>query len=488
MGNNNCTLVVRTEQQSYVSGSKCSGRVYLSINQDFIPCHSLHIQFEGLESAVVHYTRTEHHSSRDDDHDNHRHHEDHYERDESFILKQDYILQTCQPSMHGQGSGFHRGQYEFPFEFIVPNQLPSSLYCRHGESHCEIKYALTAYLQKTGSSGTGISMNPFKRQHTSSKMPLIIYGDSTTNNVSYPIGGDSGGNMPVHFPSETQRINYWCCINRGQMHLEAQLKTEEPYTLSSVVGLPTLQPNTPYNVTFNVSNQSTAAIQSIQMELIETVSWKPRYRSETSKREITKQSLDGMVLEGDQHGGFGRVNDSGHLPTGTSSDYVPISPVSGNGANGPRSFRFVVPQTARDTYNGRMIQVHHFLRIKIVTSCCLTEPETSMDLKIVHHNLSLPSLSSGFENTGNSYFSNEMVPPSAPPAEDNYDSVTTNPAVVVEAIALPPNWSPQTADVIALPVATVVGTSEDSNAFNTNPSSVHASVPGVAPSAPPLEK
>lgn len=35
--------------------------------------------------------------------------------------------------------------------------------------------------------------------------------------------GNNIGNKTLHFISKTQRINYWCCINRGFMEVHAQL-------------------------------------------------------------------------------------------------------------------------------------------------------------------------------------------------------------------------------------------------------------------------
>jgi hypothetical protein len=484
MGNNNCTLGIRTEQQSYAAGSQCNGRIYLSVNQDFIPCHALRLHFKGFETAVVH------------------HDDDNYDRNTCVVIEQDHVLHPCTSHMnitsHGAAAvaaaafesakqrsseaGFYRGQYEFPFQFVVPHDLPSSMHCRQGQSKCEIRYELRAYLQRSGgstSTGGGMSIiNPFQKNYSSQKITLTIYGNPNQSAVGLSLSAGASSSSipaPIHFPTEINRINFWCCFNRGHMHLEAQLQPEQSNATSQVADfnahLPTLQPNTPYTLTYHASNQSTVAIESIRMELVEVVSWKPRWKEEKCQTEIVRQSMDGWVL-GSQ--GAGTTGGGG---------YVPVSPSPSAHTGGTtrmegrqQEFRLIVPNTARDTCNGRMIQVHHFLRIKLMTACCITAPKSSIDVQIVHL-LSSSSMDMGIE----------MMSPSAPLMDST--SFDEHDAVVAEATTLPGDWSPQTADVIALPVATaVVGVSEES--YGNQDAILEASIPAeaFAPSAPQMEK
>ncbi len=437
MGNNSCTLVIRTEQQHCIAGSQCNGRIYLSVNKDFVPCHALRLRFKGHESAQVHHHHDSSYSEDERSH-HHDHQEDHYETNTCVILEQDHILHTCtSPALAQTGvtTGFQRGQYEFPFQFTIPHGLPSSMHFRSGESYCQVQYELVAYLQQSNSGGF---MNTFQRNH-GSKCPIIVY-----SNLNFTMTGNEIPS-PIHFPSETHRINFWCCLNRGQMRLEAQLKPESDSTPATDFNarVPTLLPNIPYTLTCQASNESTVPVKSIRIELVEQISFKPKYREERGCNVIVKQSVDGAIL-GTQY--YNRKK---------GGDYAQVFPPSTYAEailGGERqSFRLLVPIVARDSYNGQIIQVRHFLRIQLITGCCITTPETSIDVEIAHFSSSTTP-PSGIQ-MGLDGMVNEMILPTAPPMESIFGE---NDPVVVEATALPNNWSPQTADLIDLPIATAI--------------------------------
>eukprot|EP00339_Tiarina_fusa_P024646 CAMPEP_0117066660 /NCGR_PEP_ID=MMETSP0472-20121206/46632_1 /TAXON_ID=693140 ORGANISM="Tiarina fusus, Strain LIS" /NCGR_SAMPLE_ID=MMETSP0472 /ASSEMBLY_ACC=CAM_ASM_000603 /LENGTH=160 /DNA_ID=CAMNT_0004787835 /DNA_START=46 /DNA_END=525 /DNA_ORIENTATION=+ len=158
MGNAPITVGLRTDKSSCSAGSKATGRVYVSVSKESQPVQALMLKIVGAEHVLVHHTTS--HSDRHNDrrHRNHSHShtEDHYERAESTFLQLEYPLHTFP---RGQ---LAPGQYEYPFEIQLPYNLPSSMICRDGQSYCDVKYELTATLQKTNS---GIfSPNPSAQQ------------------------------------------------------------------------------------------------------------------------------------------------------------------------------------------------------------------------------------------------------------------------------------------------------------------------------------
>ena len=446
MGNKGCTLVVQTEETNYSAGDLVNGRIYLSVNEASIDCTALNVHFCGEEYAKVHYTS--HNSSND--HRSNR--QDHYETHRETILDENYTI-------HSFANGkIPRGHYEFPFQMQIPNNLPSSMYCRKDESCCAVKYTLCAAIQGSQISG---NWNPFQNTALSSK-PIVL---GIYNNPNSSIGsngnGNGGkiGNKTLYFPSKTQRINYWCCINRGFMDVDAQLgknvTSEESNHPSAQIfvdaytGMANLTPDAEYLVPIRVSNQSTTSVKSLRMELIEIVRWKPRHREETNKDSIVRQSVNRGAVDQWK----GRASRRHHCNSSETMEFAGRN-ISGNftsGASDQQVFVFSIPSSTRDTYQGRMIEVEHFLQIKAITKCCMTDPMTEMRINITRPLCNSPVPYEGDESMAMPL--DHTVSPSAPPMDAE--------AVFAQAATLPDDWSPYTADMVSLPVASVVGILEE---------------------------
>jgi hypothetical protein len=128
--------------------------------------------------------------------------------------------------------------------------------------------------------------------------------------------------------------------------------------------------------------------------------------------------------------------------------------ISGNftsGASDQQVFVFSIPSSTRDTYQGRMIEVEHFLQIKAITKCCMTDPMTEMRINITRPLCNSPVPYEGDESMAMPL--DHTVSPSAPPMDAE--------AVFAQAATLPDDWSPYTADMVSLPVASVVGILEE---------------------------
>lgn len=422
MGNRGCTIVVQTEQKTNIASSMITGKIYVSVHdQEGISCNSLNIHFTGYEYAKVHYTASS---------GSHNGETSHYETHQETFLDQFYLIHEFPNQI------ISRGHYEFPFQLHLPEYLPSSMFYRRGESYCEVKYQICATLASTPSR---VSMNPFCNNGMTSKphevvilrQPIHINSNLQSNVVL---------NNIVHFPSDEKRVNKCCCINKGYMIIDAQMqKLHDAFdaagsTQTSMIlcdgytGTVYMNPQSTFRLPYRILNQSTTHTRSIQMELIERVTWKPRFREENHSTSVVFEKKM-MKIEGIHEIFRGRYN--------------PLASLVGENACDQQEFSLTIPTNIRDSYQGNLIQVSHILRITINTEFCISNPSTSLDVVITRSLLRVDAS----DDTG----MNEMVTPTAPMMEE--------PMVIddVDVISLPDDWSPQTADMVDLPVATVIG-------------------------------
>jgi len=436
MGNRSCTLVVQTEKKTYFAGETVNGRVFLSVNdQNGVVAQTLNIHFSGIERAVVCYTEEREENDR-------RVNEDFCESNEYEMFNFDVPINTP------VGSLFLPGQYEFPFQFIVPQNLPSSMFCRYGQSKCEIRYEMKAYLSK---SDRNSFVNPFNANTISSKPHILtLFGGNSSAIPSYL-------NAPLHFPGHSHRMRCCCCcLMKGQMNLSA--------TVDSGVFVP----NEIRNISFELKNNSRVRVKNVTVEVIERVHWKPRFHQEATNFTLVKHMIDGSTCEN-------WMTWEERL-----EEYVTLSATSARSNDPTQLVSLRIPHSSRDTYTGRLIQVEHFVRVKVVTDgCCITNPETTVDILISR----TPQMFTSNDGPG-------APLPSAPFMDES--------EIVVEATALPPGWSPETSDLVTIPVANVISVSDAGQSQYSSPPIVPVASPEqgqdqypsapVVPSAPPMDK
>ena len=410
MGNTSCTLGVQTEKRVYFSGETVNGRVYLSVNDaNGIVAQTVNLHCSGIERGVVHYTE-----ERSDTNDRTRQIE-RYEENEVEILNFDIPINTP------VGSLFQQGQYEFPFMFVLPQNLPSSMFCKTWESRCEVRYEMRAYLAKHNTSSSYV--NPFNSNTISSKpLPFNVFGGSNNSSMYHT-------NQPIYFPGETHQVRNCCCCYRGQMTLRASLENG------------TFVPNQTQSLTFELINSSKAKVENVTVELIERVSWKPRFREESQTFTLFKNVIDASSHR-DWMSTEQRIEQ-------TISEVVSLSPTSRMGPG--QMVNVSTPHNARDSYCGRMIQVQHFVRVMVVTKgFCVSNPETTADVIVTR------PLQAFYDNSGAGNNNDGEQMQSPPPPVPSAPFMDEGEQPIVEATVLPPDWSPLTSDTVTIPVADVV--------------------------------
>lgn len=138
----------------------------------------------------------------------------------------------------------------------------------------------------------------------------------------------------------------------------------------------------------------------MKLELIENVKWKPKHREASSCNSIIHQSMNDCTVASWK---------------GTES-----------------MFHFVIPWSARDTYQGRLIEVEHTLRIKAITECCMTNPSTEMYITITRPPFLESALSMPQHVQGGS-----MLSPLDETESASESLMNGNEPMIVDAITLP---------------------------------------------------
>jgi len=407
MGNKACTIAIQTDALSYTAGSEVTGKVYVSIKDpNGVPVRSLNICFCGEEKVVIHYTSDDQRQGEGRNQQQQYHQNDHYERKISPIFNLDAPIHK---TVDGR---IPVGQYEFPFQVVVPHFSPSSMRFKNGQSNCQIRYYMQAYLNSGDNRVlNNFFSNPFKpNTFASSKTYLEIIAKQQLHNCV---------NGPIDLPPETQRVNKCCCFNQGTMTLKADLDNDA------------LIPNQTYNLNYGIQNDSTVQIEGFQIVLEEHIEFSANHRTEKSKRNLIKLCKSGFVL-GDNDG---------------------LNPRLLSDIGNTRHEQLCIPRSARTSHSGSLIEIYHRLLIIAKTECCISNPESCIEVSIIGQpteqmtHSAMPEPSAPFMDT--------MPEPSAPFMEED---------VVVEAMVLPDDWFPVTADIAHLPIATAI--SQDGISFS----------------------
>ena len=391
MGNKQCQVKLVLDDTNYTAGTLLTGRVCLSIHNEE-QADAVHLRLVGEECSTIAHDESDHdqraHASR--------HHPGHHreiERSTSSLVHMDVPL-TQFPS-----SVVAPGQYEFPFEWELPSHLPSSMYCAKSDSHCEIRYRLTAYLHKNGAYG-----DP---KHSDEKAICI----------SAQPDPDLVNTTGIAFEPETFPIKT-CCFDQGKVALGWDTST----TAAS--------PGSVVDIGISGGNASQVEVSYLRARWNETVSWSALGRTEELTRTLCESKISTSNLP--------RWHPNTHS---TNINFQLINPFSYNqiGANGqdhPRvATQLHLPADSRDTYKGSLVQVRHTLIVTAVTpgGCCITSPESAA-LVQVHR-----------EATGM-------------PAEAVVDSTPTLSAepTFVAADLIPEDWQPQESHVVTLPMSSAI--------------------------------
>lgn len=386
MGNKQVKLALRLDDKTFTAGSPVTGRVYLNVTKEQ-QAGGLHLSLVGEEySQIVH----EEHDSSSSGHRDFSSSTTHRETDRATasLVNMDVILTTF-PS-----SKIAPGQYEFPFEWELPAHLPGTMYCAKGDSHCEIRYRIDAYLDQHTSFGQA----PY-----SATQAVCVVAKSNPPRTSTAIVMDP----------EVVRIKS-CCFDSGRV------------ALGFDVDKTVVAPDDVVKIGFSGSNDSKVEIPTLRARLMETISWSAHGRTQEEKHVLTEAQISTDNWP-QWHSNTRRHGAHQYQHVG----------IDGYGQSIVET-QLLLPRTARDTYTGSILQVRHSLVITAVTPPCHTSVESGSLIRVQR-----------------SSFSTQI--PTAPVMDPGiFHSMAESEPTLVEADLLPDDWRPQEAHVVTLPSASAV--------------------------------
>lgn len=433
------------------AGSILSGRVYLSVSEQDQAAQSIRLKVVGKEHVVVHHTTNENRNNETIT----RHH---YEKCSYDIWTVNYPLKIF------PGGYILPGQYEFPFALQLPQTLPSTMFCRLGQSNCEVRFEVVAEIYRKPNSI--FHTNPYAKE---------------TLNVAAIASATPNHNTSLQLPVEVVPITRCCCLccrQQGTIALETKIdKTVVACTGNNNTNGCDGDQNT-VTVHFRCKNKSTVGVSTIRAQLVETVEWTSRGHMKKVKTILAESTKDATSYP-ELHKLFQKPSrqqqQQDYSERHVLFEHKPWHTI------GP----LVVPRQAKDTYQGRGIRVRHMLSFLLITEGrCATNPEMSSSLEVYRSLASSSEVATAVSNNPlpASVLEGE-VDLSTPTMVNLYDQYKENQSDLsgvlvdvpssnygsasvptVEAhMVLPDDWNAHTADVVNIPmaVATILGPADD---------------------------
>lgn len=340
MGNKPFRLALKLDKTQYDAGDVIKGQVYLSVDKEasLSNVEGIHLLLEGYEHVEV-----DHHHHHG--HDHHSHNRRVNSTDSLVDRSTNTLVHTDYPIV--KAAELKVGQYEYGFQWKLPPDLPSSLFCAKSgsRSSAEIRYTLTAYLKTT-------------RRH--SRRDTLPRGDCALCIRAKP---SAVLRQQLLMEKESYPIRGCLFWNVGQIHLGFMASSD------------TASPNDTIALQVVGDNQSPAKVDRITCRLIETVTWLSTSRHKEKTRTVTRTLAEQHLAI---HGlacwqTWYNPNAANHtrflaLPAPETTPAVNLK----------------VPSDTRDSYSGRLIQVRHLLSVTVETHGCNgASPESSCQIRIV---------------------------------------------------------------------------------------------------------
>lgn len=400
------TLFVKFDSPHIISGTAVTGRVLLMVNQEDVSCESIGCHVLGQECTEVHYTETV--GSGDNRRVEHR-----VAHQRVNFMDVKFLLATV-PS-----HSIKRGQYEYPFQFVIPAGAPASMHADNGQDDCDVVYSMEVWLNRPG----------FLRWDIKHKSILTVLNPPKSNSK-----------VPLYIEPYQEKLFSCCCFRRGDILLGASVD-------SSV-----LSAGGNVNVKYAVHNLSTVRVKAIELSLTENLAFRAHgHHSHRNTRlcyiriEADKCGLDLTPLSGDKNQVQPDMMDLlRKLSQQLFSDLCKVS--------------FSVPGTAKNSYRGTLITISHTMSIRVITTFGTANPAIMRDVKMFTREIFVsPKMTKDIE----------QVPTSAPP---DWAPVVA-PALIIESVPLQTAAPSQESGKDDAPgnyrdVSTLVGNAGPTNGFD----------------------
>mmetsp|Transcript_13136 Transcript_13136/g.20030 ORF Transcript_13136/g.20030 Transcript_13136/m.20030 type:complete len:561 (-) Transcript_13136:2908-4590(-) len=403
MGNTPVKIGIHLEN-AVEAGTVMKGRIYLSVKRVGERARSLNLLLQGEEAAeIVTHERKDRQRKR-------------------LIDRASNVLFRLEVPLKAFPSGvIPRGQYEYPFEWPLPDDLPTNMSCRNDDSFCQIEYKLTAYLDVQGD--TSIT------DDRSSTIPLAINAASTLDHPG-----------PVTIDCATFPIKS-CFIHQGSIKLGFDVDTAIAAPQGNI------------NVSIIGKNDSIVNLKYLTARVVESITWSAAGRNRTSTRILCK-----TVVSPSELSLWSPIHKS---PSRRSSRRSRSQEINSENCDAelyenPLVVQLLLPDDSRDTYQGSIISVRHAVLVEAIPtrSCCAISLESSMNLIIQRSmptiglaNIPTPSAPHIFWDDHQTLEIDQTLRiPSAPMAQP--------PMAVAEL--LPSDWHAHESELFVIPTATSV--------------------------------
>lgn len=426
-GNSKASIAIQVNSLVLIPGNMVHGKIYLHVNADKVDGEQLVVRLTGCEFAQVRWTTT----SKDSDGNSHTHHHSHHTT--STFLDMPYVLSTI------PNGCFLKGQYEFPFQFMVPPGVIPSMQASVGGDHggdCCVYYKLEARLHRKGWLKWDVK-NHIHLQVLATPLPFTSF--------------------PAYIPPQEKDIHLCCCYKRGT----ATVGMHTPSAL--------MAPGENFSLSYVLQNNSHTRVKAIEITLVETVSWHSGGHRRQSCVNLFHQRLEGKTLPEQL---VNTINQRKAATAGGSYDAGMVRSMAALkellDAN-QYECQGHIAETARFTMAGRLITVTHTLMMKICTPFGNSNPSITYPMTLYSApNLSVavkiisPSNENGTEKNG-----------------DAMSNTISNPMGSDGSTIAAADWRPS---VIATEV--VFPTAVYMNPVEGDPDSINTDL--LAPSAPPM--
>jgi len=318
---------IKLNHENYFAGSTLAGTIHLHLSQGHSSGGSLTLTVEGEERTCVVES-----NSGDDEPD-------------VYHRSRRPLIFTTSEVANFNGKSIDPGSYAFPFTFMLPPGLPTTMYCSRGPHHCQVEYLVRAQLRLPG---------PFSQGGATSSRPFYLSRQPKTD-LQYQ--------EPIWVNPAVQKVNFCCCFNRGTM------------CLGAVVQQGIVERGENMSVSFACKNNSKSRLKGVRIQLLETTRWKANSEHASEVRTLADKYFDELQITGESRD---------HIPRGDEHRVTQesLKEIYDQLVKGGTETSLLVNPNARDSFVGQLIEVAHSLSIVLCTSIFITSPRLDIPIYV----------------------------------------------------------------------------------------------------------
>jgi hypothetical protein len=293
----------------------------------FFKGSEMRVQLLGFEKAVVKYQSSNAENGSSSTHTAHA---------KRCLIQANLPVQDGNMIQNGRMSP---GKYVMPFDIELPEFLPSSVSESGNGStvgSCEIVYTIKATLK-----GSGILYNY--------KCDRIVFVKAQPLEKVI---------LPYEAEPSSVKVKSCCCFDRGIITVGAHMEDT------------VLEKGQTAKLSLSCRNNSTVSVEKVEANLIQITRWYAGGHTNEQQRNLQKmsfttQGLDRKIklLERGQSEREDQIQMLEELRGGTNSHMVTMAPGAFN------------------TYQGQIMSIKHELRINVVTSFCIGNPQVVIPMR-----------------------------------------------------------------------------------------------------------